>query len=58
MSDIRHAFWANALKNSVMAVCWTVLSIVFGKWWIALFMVLCFTDFKISENTSGEEAST
>lgn len=29
--------WAWAIKNSVCIICWTVLAIVFDKWWIALF---------------------
>ena len=36
-------FWAGAIKNSVCMICWTVLAIVFDKWWIALFTVLFFT---------------
>ena len=36
-----HIWWAWAIKNSVVLICWTVLAIVFGKWWIALFAILC-----------------
>lgn len=32
--------WALAIKNSICMICWIVLAIVFGKWWIALFSVL------------------
>ncbi len=32
--------WAYACKNAVIMVCWTVLAITFGKWWIALFSFL------------------
>lgn len=32
--------WAWAIKNSIYIICWTVLAIVFNKWWIALFGLL------------------
>jgi CO dehydrogenase/acetyl-CoA synthase alpha subunit len=33
----KNAVWAWAIKNSICVICWTVLAIVFNKWWIALF---------------------
>jgi len=39
-------YWAWALKNSTVMVCWTVLAVYFGKWWIALFAALCFSSFE------------
>jgi predicted secreted protein len=36
-------YWMIMLENSIMAICWTFLAYHFNKWWIALFMVLCFT---------------
>lgn len=30
------------ILNAVIIVCWTVLAVVFNKWWIALFAILCF----------------
>ena len=45
MSD-KSFIWAWAIKNVVCVICWTTLAIVFGKWWIALFMLLCMSDFK------------
>lgn len=32
--------WAWAIKNSICVICWTVLAIVFNRWWIALFGLL------------------
>ena len=32
--------WAWAIKNSIVVIAWTVLAIVFNKWWIALFAAL------------------
>ena len=29
-----------AVKNSIALIAWTVLAIVFNKWWIALFAAL------------------
>ena len=29
-----------AIKNSICVICWTVLAIIFDKWWIALFGLL------------------
>lgn len=32
-----------AIKNSVTLICFTVLSVIFGKWWIIFFSVLFFS---------------
>ena len=36
----RSSLWAWTIKNSVCVICWTVLAVVFNKWWIALFSIL------------------
>jgi hypothetical protein len=36
----KNTLWAWAIKNSICIICWTVLAIIFNKWWIALFAVL------------------
>ena len=43
-----HTVWAWAVKNSVDIVCWTLLAVFFGKWWIALFAALFVNDMKSS----------
>jgi hypothetical protein len=43
MADKNCIWWAYAVKNSVMMICWAALAIYFGKWWIALFAGLFFT---------------
>lgn len=40
------AYWAWAIKNSICVICWTVLAVVFNKWWIALFGALFLSDIK------------
>ena len=37
-------------KNSICVICWTVLAIIFGKWWIALFGALFLTSYNTVEN--------
>lgn len=37
--------WSIAIKNSICMICWTVLAIIFHKWWIALFSILFFTTY-------------
>jgi hypothetical protein len=37
------AVLAIVFKNIVCMICWTVLAIYFGRWWIALFSMLSFT---------------
>ena len=39
----KNIYWAWAIKNSICVMCWTVLAIVFNKWWIALFGALFIT---------------
>ena len=33
----KHAYLAWAIKNSTVIICFTVLAIIFNKWWIILF---------------------
>lgn len=49
-----HIYWAWALKNSVVIVCWVALAIFFGKWWIALFAALFTSDLKRSTSNDKE----
>jgi len=46
MDEHKHLWWAWAIKSSVNIICWTVLAIFFGKWWIALFAALFSTKIK------------
>ena len=32
--------WAWAFKNSICVICWTVLAVLFNKWWILFFSLL------------------
>ena len=34
------------LKNIIAIICFTILAIVFNKWWIILFSILFLTTFK------------
>ena len=52
---MKGVYYAVLLENVAMMICWTVLAIHFGKWWIALFSVLCFSSLKNSNN--GEKAN-
>lgn len=36
----RNLIWAWVIKNSLAIIAWTVLAIVFNKWWIAFFGLL------------------
>lgn len=36
----KNILWAWVVKNSVCVICWSILAIVFNKWWIALFGLL------------------
>ena len=38
------------LKNAIVMICWTVLAIVFHKWWIAFFAVLFFSNLTTKTN--------
>lgn len=40
---MKSIYWAVAIKNSIIMICWTALAIYFGKWWIALFAVFFFS---------------
>ena len=36
----KHMLWACMAKNVISMICWTILAVIFGKWWIALFAAL------------------
>ena len=41
----KHAWWAWAIKNSVVLICGTVLAVVFEKWWLAVLFPALFMNF-------------
>ena len=43
MEDITKQRIAMIIENSVIMVCFTVLAVVFSKWWIVFFSVLFFS---------------
>lgn len=46
-------------ENALIMFCWTALAIHFEKWWIALFAILFFSEFKrhsSDDAKSGEES--
>lgn len=54
MNNHKHAWWAWAVKNSVVMICWTALAIYFGKWWIAIFGALCLSHLKTETERKSE----
>ena len=42
--NYKSIYWSVALKNCVCIICWTALAVYFGKWWLALFSLLCFSN--------------
>lgn len=46
----KHAWWAWAIKNSVVMICWTVIAIHLGKWWIALFAAITLSDLETNRD--------
>lgn len=53
---IKHAYWAWAVKNSVLMICWTIIAICFGKWWISLFSMVTLSSFKQRETAETAPA--
>ena len=46
----KNLIWAWAIKNSIAIIAWTVLAIVFHKFWIALFGLLFLSGLKTTYN--------
>lgn len=42
----KNSIWAWVIDNAINIICWTVLAIVFNKWWIALFAILFVSSIK------------
>ena len=47
----KNMIWAWVIKNSVCVICWTVLAIIFNKWWIALFALLFISSLQTKHKT-------
>lgn len=37
---MKHIYYAWAIKNSICIICFTILAVMFNKWWIILFSPL------------------
>lgn len=46
MSDTAKVYIAVCAENAIVTICFTVLSVVFHKWWIILFAFLFYTSAK------------
>jgi hypothetical protein len=46
----KNLYWSIAIKNGICVICWTVLAIIFNKWWIALFGALFLTSYETKQN--------
>lgn len=57
MKDAMRLHMMVSIKNIVVMICWTVLAIYFGKWWIALFATCCLSNFQYESN-GGQEDDT
>lgn len=42
----KHAYWAWAIKNCTVVICFTVLALTFNKWWIILCASLFLSDLR------------
>ena len=49
-------YWTVLIENSIIMICWTALAIFFGKWWIALFAVVCFSEIKTRRDKAENSA--
>lgn len=44
---MKNSAWAAwAVKNSIVMICFAVVAIYFGKWWIILFSAICLSSLK------------
>lgn len=46
MENKNNIYWIVATKNTLVLICFTVLSIVFHKWWIVFFSAFFLTSVK------------
>lgn len=42
----KNIWWAAVLRNCVSTICFTILAIYFGKWWIVFFAAFFLTSVK------------
>ena len=53
---MKSIYWAVLIENSIIMICWTALAIYFGRWWIALFAALCFSNLKWKSDKAENSA--
>lgn len=43
------------IKNIIAIICFTILSIVFNKWWIIFFSIIFITTFSTKNDNGGSD---
>ena len=51
----RVGLWGIAIKNAVALICWAILAVYFGKWWLALFAYLFVSSASVSVREKRKE---
>ena len=36
----KNIYWICTVRNSISLICWTIIAVVFNKWWLAFFSIL------------------
>ena len=49
MKTNKDVLWTCAIQNSICVICWTILAVIFNKWWIALFGILFWSSIRTKE---------
>lgn len=54
MKDEIKLYLILTLKNISILICFTILAIVFKKWWVVLFSALFYSSIKLKEDDDNE----
>lgn len=54
MKDEIKVYLIITLKNIATIICFTILAIIFNKWWIVLFSALFYSSIKLKEDDNNE----
>ena len=48
-------YWLTILNNAVPLICFTILAILFEKWWLALFSILFYKSFNFNCSSNKKD---
>ncbi len=53
--EVLKFFIISFLQNAVVIICFTILAIIFKKWWLTLFSIIFWNNFRFKLEEDGDK---